>query len=238
MHCYTLTADKDEGVTQGIAVSRQLDGEVEQAGLQVGSFFQPFSLEYGKAYLDWVAKHHPPAEVVHNLAFDDHNQAIAANPKERSDFALTMVNIAQAEGGRVEVTASVKEELFDDVGMVQRRYRNIGDAKGIRIIYPAVLKEGVDIGSVMAAAAGGEIHRLAENVEKEARDENLEMLSRWSGPMLLVMHVGSSFRVFRTGRLGGGPKIFSFRWLWRRPWRTAKLFRDVHDPRESMPPRR
>jgi hypothetical protein len=236
MHCFTLT---EAGPVEGINVSRRMGGEgndKEEAGIAIGDFFMPFHPELSEEYLNFVSRWKPQREVIHHLDFDGNNQPIAADPKEKSDYALALVDVQKAPGGRVEVTASVKEEYFDEQGLVQRRYRNIGDTKGVRIFYPLQTFEGVDISTVMEAASCGDLEQLWKmgETEAQAREENLKLLSTWAHPMMLVMLPGGTFRVFRTGRLEGGPKIFSFRWLWRRHWRRAqqpKMVWDVHEPK-------
>jgi hypothetical protein len=227
MHCFTLT---ESGVSRGIKVSRELTNDEERAGIQAGSHFLPFHPEYSKQYLAWAAKWRPEREVVSALGFEE-GVFVAADTREKSDYALALVDVQRAEGGRNEITASVKQEFVDSTGVVQRRYRNIGDAVGVRVYFPIIDTGDIDISAVMEAAAGGNAQNLIDEPEKKAREDCMTFLSNWQGPFMLIMLPGSTFRVFRTGRVGDAPKAFSFRWLWHRGWKKPAMKWDVHEPK-------
>jgi hypothetical protein len=236
MHCFTLT---EKGVVRGIKVGREVVKDKTFAGIKAGSDFLPFHPDYSTRHIEFVEKYRlpPEKEVVTNLEFDKNHLMVPADPREKSDYALALVDVLPAEGGKNEITASVKQEYLDNSGLVQRTYRSIGDAVGIRVYYPispASLGEAgdIDISNIMEIAAGGNLHVLKEEKEVKAREECLKFLSSWTDPLLLIMLPGSTFRVFRSGKTGDEPKVFSFKWLWNRGYQRPSMKWDIHEPKE------
>jgi len=234
MHCFTLT---ETGVSRGIRLTREVFEGDERAGISAGSHFIPLHPTFSANWLQFVATFKPAKEVLTNIDFDDNDVIVPADPHETSEYAVALVDIQPIQGGRNEITASVKREFRDGSGTVQRSYRNIGDAVGIRVYFPVTDGGTMDLSRIMELAAGGNLHNLLDDRERCAREDCLKMLGMWDGPFILIMLPGSSFRVCRFVPKSKRddktlPRIFSFRWVWYRGMRRPSMKWDVHEPRE------
>jgi hypothetical protein len=231
VHCYTLT---ERGVQAGIKISRSVIEDKERAGIQVGDNFILFEDGYSDRLLAWMNRWHPEDEVVTNIDFDANDVIIPSDSNENSSYAVALVDIQpMAPGGRNEITAEEKEAYRDDSGLVRRKFRNIGDSVGIRVYFP-VTDTPLNISEIMEIAAGGALHKLKTEEELTAREECLQLLAKWSEPLVLIMTPGSAFRVYRTvpeGKREEGPKIFTFSWVWYPSMRSPAMRWKVHHPR-------